>query len=47
MSQRYRFSANPGFLWKDRPFLNRLRAAAAAGFEAPDSHDEAQAADPA
>lgn len=47
MSQRYRFSANTGFLWKDRPFLNRLRAAAAAGFEALEFHDEAQAEDPA
>ncbi|WP_191334746.1 TIM barrel protein, partial [Allgaiera indica] len=46
MSQRYRFSANTGFLWKDRPFLERLSAAAAAGFEALEFHDEAQSEDP-
>ena len=28
-----RFSANLGFLWKDRPFLDRIAAARAAGFE--------------
>ena len=41
-----RFSANTGFLYKDRPFLDRIRAAAAAGFDAVEFHDEAQGADP-
>jgi hydroxypyruvate isomerase len=27
-----RLSANPGFLWADRPLLERVDAAAAAGF---------------
>jgi hydroxypyruvate isomerase len=36
----YRFSANTGFLWKDRPFLQRIRAAAASGFDAVEFHDE-------
>ena len=44
---RPRFSANTGFLWTDRPFPNRLRAAAAAGFDAVEFHDEAQRHDPA
>ncbi len=39
---RPRFSANTGFLWTDRPFPDRLRAAAAAGFDAVEFHDEAQ-----
>lgn len=42
-----RFSANTGFLWTDRPFPDRLRAAAAAGFDAVEFHDEAQRHDPA
>ena len=29
-----RFSANLGFLWPDRPLLDRIDAAAAAGFRA-------------
>ena len=41
-----RFSANTGFLYKDLPFLDRIRAAAAAGFDAVEFHDEAQGADP-
>ena len=41
-----RFSANTGFLFKDRPFLERISAAAAAGFDAVEFHDEAQGADP-
>ena len=45
MTTGYRFSANTGFLWKDRPFLDRIRAAAAAGFDAVEFHDEAQAED--
>ena len=42
-----RFSANTGFLYKELPFLDRIRAAAAAGFDAVEFHDEAQGADPA
>lgn len=45
MTTRYRLSANTGFLWKDRPFLERIKAAAAAGFDALEFHDEAQAED--
>lgn len=44
--ERFRFSANTGFLWKDRPFLDRLKAAAAAGFDGLEFHDEAQGEDP-
>ncbi|MGH6924619.1 MAG: hydroxypyruvate isomerase family protein [Propylenella sp.] len=33
-----RFSANLGFLWPDRPLLDRIRAAAAAGFKAIELH---------
>lgn len=36
------FSANLGFLWKDRPFLARIAAARAAGFALVEFHDEAQ-----
>ncbi len=43
----YRFSANLGFLWKELPFLDRIRRAGACGFEAVEFHDEAQAVDPA
>ncbi|MEM7566656.1 MAG: TIM barrel protein [Pseudomonadota bacterium] len=39
---RYSFSANTGFLWKDRPFLERIARAGAAGFHAVEFHDEAQ-----
>lgn len=46
-AEPYRFSANLGFLWKDRPFLERIAAAAAAGFDALEFHDQAQAADAA
>lgn len=42
-----RFSANTGFLFKELPFLDRIAAAAAAGFDAVEFHDEAQGADPA
>ena len=38
----YRFSANTGFLWKDRPFLERIARAGAVGFDAAEFHDEAQ-----
>lgn len=41
----WRFSANLGFLWKDRPFLERIGLAAAAGFDAIEFHDDAQACD--
>ena len=43
---RLRFSANAGFLWRDLPFVARIRRAAAAGFDAVEFHDEAQTADP-
>jgi len=33
-----RFSANLGFMWPDRPFPEQLRAAAAAGFTAIETH---------
>jgi hydroxypyruvate isomerase len=33
-----RFSANLGFLWSDRPLLDRVAAAAAAGFKAVEFH---------
>lgn len=35
-------AANTGFLFKDRPFIERIAAAAAAGFDAVEFHDEAQ-----
>ena len=38
------FSANLGFLWKDRPFLERIAAAKAADFPVVEFHDDAQAA---
>lgn len=41
-----RFSANTGFLFKDLPFLHRIGAAKAAGFDAVEFHDEAQGVDP-
>lgn len=37
-----RFSANLGFLWKDRPFLDRIERATAAGFGAIEFHHDAQ-----
>lgn len=40
-----RFAANTGFLWRQLPFEERLRRAAAAGFDAVEFHDEAQGAD--
>lgn len=45
--RKYLFSANTGFLWKELPFLERIRRAAASGFDAVEFHDEAQTADPA
>lgn len=41
-----RFSANTGFLFKELPFLHRIGAAKAAGFDAVEFHDEAQGVDP-
>ena len=41
------FSANLGFLWRDLPFLERIRRAAAAGFDAVEFHDDAQGEDAA
>ena len=41
----FRLSANTGFLWKDLPFLERIRQAAAHGFDAVEFHDEAQSED--
>ena len=41
----YRFSANTGYLWKERPFLDRIRCAAANDFQALEFHDEAQRED--
>ena len=38
-------AANTGFLFKDLPFLDRIRAAAEAGFDAVEFHDEAQSHD--
>ena len=35
-------AANTGFLWKDRPFLERIALAGRAGFDAVEFHDEAQ-----
>ncbi|MEM8664733.1 MAG: TIM barrel protein [Pseudomonadota bacterium] len=40
------FSANLGFLWKERPFLERIAAAKAAGFPFVEFHDHAQDEDP-
>lgn len=36
------FSANLGFLWSDRPFLDRIAAAKAAGFPLVEFHHDAQ-----
>ena len=41
----FRFSANTGYLWKDLPFLDRIRQAAKYGFDGVEFHDEAQKAD--
>ena len=42
---RYRFSANTGYLWKELPFPDRIRQAAAHGFDGVEFHDEAQSED--
>ena len=41
----YRFSANTGYLWRERPFLERIRLAAGHGFQAVEFHDEGQRED--
>ncbi len=41
----YRFSANTGYLWQELPFLDRIRRAAATGFDAVEFHDEVQRTD--
>ncbi len=41
----FEFSANTGFLWTDLPFLDRIRQAAAHGFDAVEFHDEARGLD--
>lgn len=43
----FEFSANLGFLWKDRPFLERIAAARAADFPFVEFHDDAQREDAA
>ena len=40
-----RFSANTGYLWKELPFLDRIRMAARYGFHGVEFHDEAQKTD--
>lgn len=42
---RWRYSANLGFLWKELPLAERIRRAAAAGFDAVEFHDDAQSSD--
>ena len=39
-----RFAANLGFLWAELPLAERIRRAAAAGFDAVELHDDAQRA---
>ncbi len=39
------FSANTGYLWSERPFLERIRQARRQGFHAVEFHDEAQSTD--
>ncbi len=41
----YRFSANTGYLWRELPFLERIRQAAKYKFDAVEFHDEGQRAD--
>jgi hydroxypyruvate isomerase len=41
----FRFSANLGYLWTDLPFLERIRRAAANGFDAIEFHDNARGED--
>ncbi|MYH58085.1 MAG: TIM barrel protein [Boseongicola sp. SB0675_bin_26] len=44
-AKRYEFSANTGYLWTELPFLDRIRQAAAHGFDAVEFHDEARRTD--
>ena len=44
-AKRYELSANTGYLWTELPFLDRIRQAAAHGFDAVEFHDEARRAD--
>ncbi|MEM7058594.1 MAG: TIM barrel protein [Pseudomonadota bacterium] len=41
----YRFSANTAYLWKELPFLDRIRKAASHDFDGVEFHDEAQKTD--
>lgn len=41
----YCFSANTAYLWKELPFLDRIRMAARYGFDGVEFHDEAQSTD--
>ncbi len=41
----FKFSANTGYLWKELPFPDRIRQAAAHGFDGVEFHDEAQSTD--
>ena len=41
----FRFSANTAYLWKELPFLERIRQAARHGFDGVEFHDEAQRED--
>lgn len=36
------FSANTGYLWRERPFLERIKLASELGFDGVEFHDEAQ-----
>lgn len=42
-----RFSANLGFLWRDRPLVERISRAAAVGFDAVELHDDWEHEEPA
>lgn len=37
----FNFSANTGYLWKELPFLDRIRSAKKYGFHSVELHDEA------
>ena len=37
----FNFSANTGYLWKELPFLDRIRSAKKHGFHSVELHDEA------
>ncbi|MEM9331247.1 MAG: TIM barrel protein [Pseudomonadota bacterium] len=40
-----KFSANTGYLWRELPFVERIKKAAEFGFDAVEFHDEAQRGD--